>query len=222
MKLSRFKPSATVSVAVIALVIGLEAPAMAHQVRVVAAKISGSQIKPDTVTGKQVKESTLGTVPKAATATKATTATTATNAQKLDGTTAAAFAPAGDNVSSGMVTLAEGEQFQPIITVAPTAWSAWCRDDSGSAEIQIQVDTTENATIVMGPDNFNQTSTTVDASAAGNPNFIRALDTSSGIVRNLMTISVVGASGDGWVGTLYYQVTAGASPSCLIDLAAAR
>jgi hypothetical protein len=33
-------------------------------------KISGSSLKPNTVTGKQVKESTLGTVPRAATARK--------------------------------------------------------------------------------------------------------------------------------------------------------
>jgi hypothetical protein len=58
----RIKPSGTVLIAAIALVIGLEAPAAAHQI---AHKISGSQLKPNTVTGKQIKESTLGTVPRA-------------------------------------------------------------------------------------------------------------------------------------------------------------
>lgn len=78
MNVRRLKPSGTVLVAAVALVIGLEAPAMAHQVNVAAHKLSGSSIKvhsikgnrlkPNTLTGKQIKESTLGTVPKAKTA----------------------------------------------------------------------------------------------------------------------------------------------------------
>ncbi len=43
----------------------------------------GNRIKKDTVTGKQVKESTLGQVPSAAAANSATTATTATTARSL-------------------------------------------------------------------------------------------------------------------------------------------
>jgi hypothetical protein len=62
MNIRRLKPSATVVAAAAALVVGLEMPAVAHQV---AKKISGSDIKADTVTGKQVKESTLGRVPSA-------------------------------------------------------------------------------------------------------------------------------------------------------------
>jgi hypothetical protein len=57
-----FRPSGSVLIAAVALVIGLEAPAAAHQI---AHKISGSDLKPNSVTGKQVKESTLATVPKA-------------------------------------------------------------------------------------------------------------------------------------------------------------
>jgi hypothetical protein len=51
-------------IAAVALVIGLEAPAAAHQI---AHKISGSDLKSNSVTGKQVKESTLGVVPEAKT-----------------------------------------------------------------------------------------------------------------------------------------------------------
>jgi hypothetical protein len=78
MNITRIKPCATVVVATIALVVGLEAPAMGHQVASAAHKISGTTIKKhtiagnrlknNTVTGAQVKESTLGTVPKAAVA----------------------------------------------------------------------------------------------------------------------------------------------------------
>jgi hypothetical protein len=70
MNVRRFKPTGTMIVVVAALVIGLEAPAMAHQVNVAAHKISGSELKNNSVTGKQVKESTLGVVPKAKKLTK--------------------------------------------------------------------------------------------------------------------------------------------------------
>jgi hypothetical protein len=78
MNVRRLKPPATVLVGVLCLMIGLEAPAMAHQVNVVAHQISGSSIKkhsiagnrlkPNTLTGAQIKESTLGVVPQAAVA----------------------------------------------------------------------------------------------------------------------------------------------------------
>ena len=45
--------------------------------------LSGNRLKPDTLTGKQVKEGTLATVPRAASADTATTATTATTAKGL-------------------------------------------------------------------------------------------------------------------------------------------
>jgi hypothetical protein len=71
--LRRLKPGASVLVAVAALMIGLEAPAMAHQVNVVAHRISGTSITEhsiagnrlinNTLTGTQIKESTLGVVP---------------------------------------------------------------------------------------------------------------------------------------------------------------
>jgi hypothetical protein len=77
MNVRRFTPSGTVLVAAVALVIGMEAPAMAHQVDVMARHISGTTIKAhsipgdrlknNTLTGTQIKESTLGTVPRART-----------------------------------------------------------------------------------------------------------------------------------------------------------
>jgi hypothetical protein len=69
MNMRRIRPTGTMLVAIVALIIGLEAPAMAHQVNVAAHKISGSELKNNSVTGKQVKESTLGVVPKAKTLT---------------------------------------------------------------------------------------------------------------------------------------------------------
>lgn len=65
MTIRRLITSPTFAVAVLALTVGLAAPAAAGQV---VHKISGKQLKPNTVTGKQVKESTLSTVPRATTA----------------------------------------------------------------------------------------------------------------------------------------------------------
>jgi hypothetical protein len=80
MNIRRIKPSGTVLIVAAALVVGLEAPAMAHQVKAVAHKISGASIaahsipgnrlKNNTLTGSQIKESTLGTVPRATRASK--------------------------------------------------------------------------------------------------------------------------------------------------------
>jgi hypothetical protein len=65
MRVRRLPPVTAVAIAAVALMIGLATPAMAHQARVVAHKISGSDLKPNSVTGKQIKESTLGVVPEA-------------------------------------------------------------------------------------------------------------------------------------------------------------
>lgn len=77
MNVQRLKPSGSVIAVAVALVIGLEAPAMAHQVADVAHRISGTtievhtlpgdRIKGNTVTGRQIAESTLATVPRART-----------------------------------------------------------------------------------------------------------------------------------------------------------
>jgi len=66
-RISTVKSAPMLAVAVIGLVVGLALPAAARETKLV---ISGSQIKPNTVTGKQVKESTLATVPKATLASK--------------------------------------------------------------------------------------------------------------------------------------------------------
>jgi hypothetical protein len=77
-------------VAVIALFSALAGPALADQAAQIAKKLNGSSIKTrsvagnklknNTVTGKQIKESSLATVSKATSATNATNATNATSA----------------------------------------------------------------------------------------------------------------------------------------------
>jgi hypothetical protein len=66
--------STTAAAVVVAFTLGVAAPAAAHEA---AKKVSGSTLKANSVTGKQVKESTLHIVPKAKLALKAKVALTA-------------------------------------------------------------------------------------------------------------------------------------------------
>jgi hypothetical protein len=59
MTIHRIKPASSVLIAVTALVIGLEAPAMAHQANVAAHKISGSSITKHSIAGNRLKPHTV-------------------------------------------------------------------------------------------------------------------------------------------------------------------
>jgi hypothetical protein len=72
------------AIATACVIVGLAAPAGAHQAShlingsaIKKESIAGNRLKPNTLTGKQINESTLGQVPSAKTARTATTATTA-------------------------------------------------------------------------------------------------------------------------------------------------
>jgi hypothetical protein len=105
---AKLRPSPATVLASLALVVALGGTAFAGPVARLAKLISGSTIKPrsipgnrlknDTLTGKQIKESSLGTVPNATSATNAThastadSATNATRAGTADSATNAALA----------------------------------------------------------------------------------------------------------------------------------
>jgi hypothetical protein len=59
MTIQRMRPASSILVAVTALVIGLAAPAMAHQADVVAHKISGSSIAKHSIAGNRLKPHTV-------------------------------------------------------------------------------------------------------------------------------------------------------------------
>jgi hypothetical protein len=99
-------------VAVVALLAALNGPAIAQETATIAKAISGKSIKPnsipgnrlvnDSVTGKQVKESTLATVPSATNATNALNAghaSTADNAGHASTADNASHAASADNAS---------------------------------------------------------------------------------------------------------------------------
>ena len=109
MRISSLRPSPALFIAVGALVVALGGTSYA------AAKISGSQIKKHTIagnrlinntlTGTQINESKLGTVPKAKHATTANTATTAGSANTANTANTATSATSVDGQNVGTFTL---------------------------------------------------------------------------------------------------------------------
>jgi hypothetical protein len=120
MNLRRITSTGTVAVAAVALVIGLTAPAVAHQAKAVAHKISGSQLKKNSVTGKQIKESTLATVPKAR------------DADRLAGKPASAYDAA---TASKVVSVPTDGNQHTVFQRGPLTWTASCTHDTGTAYI---------------------------------------------------------------------------------------
>ena len=90
-------PSPAMIVACLALLAAIGVTAFA------AAKIDGADIEKDTVTGKQIKESTLGQVPSAARAGSADTATSAARAGSADTAANAARAGSADTAARAQV-----------------------------------------------------------------------------------------------------------------------
>jgi hypothetical protein len=148
-KLSALKPSGTILVAVLALVVGLEAPAMAHQVNVIAHKLNGSTIakgsipgdrlKNNEVTGKQVNEKTLSTVP------------SASNATKLAGKPASAYATAAAATASGLVSIPTGGGTHVLFTHYPLTWEGTCTVTGADAAFTLTVKAAENVMFTQGP-----------------------------------------------------------------------
>jgi hypothetical protein len=110
---AKLRPSPAMVVASLALVVALGGTAFAGPVARLAKMISGSTIKPrsipgnrlknDTLTGKQIKESSLGSVPTARRATNAThagTAGSATNATNAASATNATHAGTADSATN--------------------------------------------------------------------------------------------------------------------------
>jgi hypothetical protein len=147
------RPSAALVVAMLALVVALGGTAFAGPVAQLAKTISGSSIKAhsikgnrlvnNTLTGTQIKESTLATVPSAFvagnasaantanTATTATTATTAANAAALGGVAPSGYFPSA-KVFRYSATMTKGDADKPLGTFGPFAFKASCVDNAGS------------------------------------------------------------------------------------------
>ena len=145
-QLARRRPSAAMVVAIAALVVAASGTAVAAS-RLVTGdslikkdSLSGNRLRNATVTGKQIKLSSLGAVPNAK---------TAANAQDLGGRPASAYALGGaTGASSGLVT-ASGGQTVKMASFGPFTVSLTCNDDGGGtfdAEVDV-VSTTSNSEV---------------------------------------------------------------------------
>ena len=156
--LVRRRPSASMVVAVIALILAASGSAIAASALVNGDKLikkhslSANRLRNHTLTGKQINLKRIGTVPSAVDASHANTADTATNATNagtainagnantLGGEPASAFEPAGDFIRSGLITAAAGKT-TPLISFGPFALTLNCVAKSGSA-VQAEIDAT--------------------------------------------------------------------------------
>jgi hypothetical protein len=105
--------------------------------------LSGDRLRADSITGRQIKLSSLGQVPKAK---------TAVNAEALGGHPASSFALAATStgIRSGLVT-ASGGQTVNLASFGPFTVTLKCNDDGGGAfDAEIDVTSTSSNSEVFG------------------------------------------------------------------------
>lgn len=147
-QLARRRPSAAMVVAIIALVVAASGTAMAASQLVDGDSLikkdslSGNRLRHATVTGKQIKLSSLGEVPRAK---------TAANARELGGRPASAYALGSSTVAgSGLVT-ASGGQTAKLASFGPFTVSLKCNDDGGGTfDAEVDVTSTTSNSEVFG------------------------------------------------------------------------
>jgi hypothetical protein len=144
-QLTRRRPSAGVVLGVVALVVATSGSAFAADQLVGGDSLirkdslSGNRLRTGSVTGKQIKLSSLGQVP---------SAKTAANAQELGGHPASYFTPGSSGgssggVSSGLVT-ANGGQTVTLGSFGPFTVTLKCNDDGGGT-FDAEIDVTSSA-----------------------------------------------------------------------------
>jgi hypothetical protein len=135
-QIGRRRPSAALVVAIIALVVAASGTALATG-RLVSGdslikkhSLSGNRLRNESITGQQIKLSSLGSVP---------SAKTAANAGALGGHAAGAFELASNVARSGLVT-ASGGQTVPLASFGPFTVSLQCNGDgAGTFDAAIMV-----------------------------------------------------------------------------------
>jgi hypothetical protein len=147
-QLARRRPSPALVVAIAALVIAASGTAFAAG-RLVSGdslikkrSLSGDRLRNDSVSGKQIKLSSLGQVP---------SAKTAANAEELGGHPASDYSLGSSTVSqSGLVT-ASGGQTVKLAGFGPFTVSLTCNDDGGGTfDAEVDVNSTTSNSEVFG------------------------------------------------------------------------
>jgi hypothetical protein len=145
---ARRKPSAAMLVAIVALVVAASGTAVAasHLVNgdslIKRDSLSGNRLHNATVTGKQIRLSSLGEVP---------SAKTAANAEELGGHPASAYALGSSTVAgSGLVTASAGQTVK-LASFGPFTVNLTCNDDGGGTfDAEVDVTSTASSSEVFG------------------------------------------------------------------------
>jgi hypothetical protein len=135
-------------VAIIALVLAASGSAVAAS-RLVTGdslikrdSLSGNRLRNATVTGKQIKLSSLGQVP---------SAKTAANAEELGGHPASAYALGSSSVASSGLVTANGGQTVKLASFGPFTVNLTCNDDGGGTfDSEVDVTSTTSNSEVFG------------------------------------------------------------------------
>jgi hypothetical protein len=135
-QIGRRRPSAALVVAIIALVVAASGTALATE-RLVSGdslirkhSLSGNRLRNESITGQQIKLSSLGSVP---------SARIAANAGALGGHPASAFELASNVARSGLVTASVGQPV-PLASFGPFTVSLQCTDDgAGTFDAAVMV-----------------------------------------------------------------------------------
>jgi hypothetical protein len=142
------RPSAAMVVAIAALVVAASGTAVAAS-RLVDGdslikrnSLSGNRLRNATVTGKQIKLSSLGEVP---------SANTAANADELGGRPASAYALGSSSVASSGLVTASGGQTVMLASFGPFTVNLKCNDDGGGTfDAEVDVTSTTSSSEVFG------------------------------------------------------------------------
>lgn len=145
---ARRRPSAAMVVAIAALVVAASGTAVAAS-RLVNGdslirkdSLSGNRLRNATVSGRQIRLSSLGQVP---------SAKTAANAQELGGHPASAYALGSSSVASSGLVTASGGQTVKMASFGPFTVSLTCNDDGGGTfDAQVDVVSTTSNSEVFG------------------------------------------------------------------------
>jgi len=151
--------------------------------------IKGNKLVKNTLTGTEINESKLATVPSAA------NANVADNAQALGGKPASAFAPSDRVQVSGLVKLPTDNARHDVLTRGPLTIWATCKSSAGNSEMHVYITPSENLFFVNGT-----AETQPPETPAGGQREINNIG-GTGTFNTVTTFSVISSGGTTFQGT---------------------
>jgi hypothetical protein len=239
MKILHRRPSASIVVAMTALVVAASGTAVAATSLVNGDKLikkhslSGNRLRNHTLTGTQINLNKLGKVPSAknadhatsatsattatsavsatnaVNAVNATTATNATNATNLGGQPASAYAPATSLNRSGLVTIAQGTTARQILVNGPLSFTADCTVTGGVTTVALKQVSTVGNWL-----SFGSLQTAAGSTNDGNTSDSGSVGSENG---NTTRADILGPSGQAIHAQVAYGVNWPSAGECFVD-----